>query len=392
MSDLYKAAVAQYEKALPYTKLSTPVEARLREPDTVLEVSIPLERDDGTTEVLKGWRSQHNNLRGPYKGGIRFHQNVTKDEVKALSFWMSFKCAVAGIPFGGGKGGVSFNPKNYSERELKAVSETFIDRIGHNIGVNKDIPAPDVNTNAKIMSWMSHRIDSIRGWSEPGVITGKPVGAGGSLGRNDATGRGGYYCVKEIERKMDWNPNDKTVVIQGWGNAAQHIALLLHADGYKITGISDSSGCVIDENGLDIPEMVRLKESRSMKTDGDTSSIFQLKCDIFVPAALENSVVDMDCKYVIELANGPIMDDQPFHDRGAIIVPDILANAGGVVVSYFEWVQNRYGYYWKLPRVHTELQETMAVAFNTVWDICQDKEVDMRTAAYIHAINQFASF
>ena len=392
---LYQSAVKQFEKALPFSDLNNPeVIARLKNVDNFYEFSLTRTLQNGEIRTYKGYRSQHNNLRGANKGGLRYHQDVCPDEVKALSFWMTFKCAVVGIPYGGGKGGIDINPKDpaISEQDLKGFTEDFMDHLAPVIGVDKDIPAPDVNTNGKIMNWLLQRYNVIKNRSEPGVITGKPIEVGGSLGRMDATGRGGYYCIKELEKKLNWNPSEKTVVFQGWGNAAQYCALLLHKDGYKVIGVCDSRGSIHNPSGLDIPTLVADKQAGKMKTYEARDNIFNIPCDIFVPAALENSVKDVDAKVILELANGPIMDDTPFIKKGTIIIPDILANAGGVTVSYFEWVQNRYGRYWKESKVHQELQEIMSKSFNGVWDISQGKNIDMRTAAYAYAANQFKSF
>lgn len=385
----FEKALTQFEKAAKISGISEEQISLLKKVDKVTEVQIPVKMDDGTTKIFTGYRSQHNNVRGPYKGGIRFHQDVDKDEVMALSFWMTYKCSAIGIPLGGGKGGICVNPKNLSESELEQLSRGYAAAIAPVIGHRKDIPAPDVNTNSKIMDWMVDEYAKTVGYKQYGVITGKTVGKGGSLGRADATGRGGYYCIKALEKKHSWNPMEKTVAFQGFGNAAQHCARLLSADGYKVVGLSDSSGSLTNMAGLNIEECIRDKNSGKLKLYEQRDKIFDVKCDIFVPAALENSVDFVDCDYVLELANGPIFDDSKFLANGANIIPDIIANAGGVFVSYLEWCQNLSGLVMSEKEVHQRLQEAMTEQFGKILKLAEDKDLDWRTATWLHSVNKF---
>lgn len=385
----FDKALAQFEKAAELSGM-TPDQIRLlKKVDKVTEVHLPVKMDDGTTKVFTGYRSQHNNVRGPYKGGIRFHQDVDKDEVMALSFWMTYKCSAIGIPLGGGKGGICVDPKGLSESELEQLSRGYAAAIAPVIGHRKDIPAPDVNTNSKIMDWMVDEYAKTVGYKQYGVITGKTVGKGGSLGRADATGRGGYYCIKALEKKHQWNPMEKTVAFQGFGNAAQHCARLLSDDGYKIVGLSDSSGSLINMAGLQVEECIRDKNLGKLKLYEKRDKIFDVKCDIFVPAALENSVPFVDCEYVLELANGPIFDDTRFLENGTKIIPDIIANAGGVFVSYLEWCQNLSGLAMSEAEVHKRLQSAMTEEFGKILDLSEKEELDWRTATWLHSVNKF---
>jgi len=385
----FQKAVEQFEKAAAFSDLSQEQMTLLKKVDRVTEIQIPVLMDSGETKVFTGYRSQHNNVRGPYKGGIRFHQDVDKDEVKALSFWMTYKCSAVGIPLGGGKGGICVDPKELSEKELEQLSKGYISAIAPVVGHRKDIPAPDVNTNSKIMDWMVDEYSKTVGYKQYGVITGKSVGKGGSLGRADATGRGGYYCIKALEKKHKWNPMEKTVAFQGFGNAAQHCARLLSQDGYKIVGLSDSSGSLINMAGLQVEECIRDKNDRKLKLYEPKEKIFDVKCDIFVPAALENSVDFVDCEYVLELANGPIFDDSKFLNNGAKIIPDIIANAGGVFVSYLEWCQNLSGLVMSEKEVHDRLESAMTEQFTKILELSEENNLDWRTATWLHSINKF---
>ena len=277
----FDKALAQFEKAAELSGMTPDQVHLLKKVDKVTEVQLPVKMDDGTTKVFTGYRSQHNNVRGPYKGGIRFHQDVDKDEVMALSFWMTYKCSAIGIPLGGGKGGICVDPKGLSESELEQLSRGYAAAIAPVIGHRKDIPAPDVNTNSKIMDWMVDEYAKTVGYKQYGVITGKTVGKGGSLGRADATGRGGYYCIKALEKKHQWNPMEKTVAFQGFGNAAQHCARLLSDDGYKIVGLSDSSGSLINMAGLQVQECIRDKNLGKLKLYEKRDKIFDVKLNIF---------------------------------------------------------------------------------------------------------------
>jgi len=335
---------------------------------------------------------------------------VTLDEVKSLAFWMTFKCAVVGIPFGGGKGGIAVAPKELSPMELERLSRSFIRRIADFIGPDVDIPAPDVYTNERIMGWMMDEYSTIRRQHCPAVITGKPVSMGGSVGRSDATGRGAYYCIRELAERQNLEPAQTRVAVQGFGNAGQHVARLLHKDGYRVVAVSDSHGGIYRPEGFDIPSLIRTKEeAREVKAvycDGalchaidakniTNTELLELDVDILIPAALENQITTenaprIKAKNIIEVANGPITADADLilNERKIEVVPDILANAGGVTVSYFEWLQNRSGDYWELQAVHQKLQTIMVREFGHVYDLSRELGTDMRNAAYVHALKR----
>ncbi len=401
-SDLYAQALTRLDDAAEHSKAHPETVQRLRQPKQLLEVSIPLRMDDGSLRIFTGYRSRHDDARGPAKGGIRFHQSVTKNEVKSLAFWMTFKCAVAGLPFGGGKGGVIVNPKELSLAEIERLSRAYVRAVGRNIGPDTDVPAPDVYTNAQIMAWMMDEFSVMVGKRTPAVITGKPVALGGSLGRDDATGRGAYYQLKELESIRDLEPAKTTIAIQGFGNAGQHFASLAHADGYKVVAVSDSRGGVHDPEGLDIPTILEIKQSKGRVDGGKETEItnemlLELDVDVLVPAALEGVITednakDIKAKIVIELANGPTTPaaDAILEKARTMVVPDILANSGGVTVSYFEWTQNREGWYWKLETVHERLAEIMKREFRAVYDKHESRSISMRTAAYALALDRLA--
>lgn len=409
--DVFLDAIKRLDTAFEYANIDEEALEKLKHPRQTLEVSIPVRMDDGSLEVFTGYRVRHDDTRGPTKGGLRYHPDVDLSEVKALAFWMTFKCAVVGLPYGGGKGGVTVNPKKLSRMELERLSRGFIAQIADFIGPETDVPAPDVYTNSMIMGWMMDEYSKITRQRTPAVITGKPVQLGGSLGRDDATGRGAYYCIKELEKKRDWNPEEITVAVQGFGNAGQHVARLLHADGYKVVAVSDSKGGIYKEGGFDVPSLIHTKnESRVLKAvycegsvceaiDAKTitnEELLELDVDLLLPSALENQITsdnakDIKAKVIVEVANGPITseaDEILKQQDGVLIIPDILANAGGVTVSYFEWVQNKSGYYWELETVHEKLHEIMSREFNNVYDIMVNKEIDMRTAAYVLGLNR----
>ncbi|EAQ79820.1 Glu/Leu/Phe/Val family dehydrogenase [Blastopirellula marina] len=408
--DIFSHAVARLDKAFLHADIDQEAVQRLKHPKQVLEVTIPVRMDDGSLRIFTGYRVRHDATRGPTKGGIRFHPNVDLAEVKALAFWMTFKCAVANLPFGGGKGGVIVDPKELSRLELERLSRGYIERIADFIGPEVDVPAPDVYTNAMIMGWMMDEYSKIRRQHTPAVITGKPIPLGGSLGRDDATGRGAYHCIKELEAKRGWKPEEQRVAVQGFGNAGQAVARLLHADGYNVVAVSDSRGGIYKESGFDIPSLAHVKnESRHLKAvycEGSlcesiaadvitNAQLLELEVDILIPAALENQITGenaprVKADVIVEAANGPLTGeaDDILNDKGTLVVPDILANAGGVTVSYFEWTQNRAGYYWPLELVQQRLHETMAREFNTVYNLANHKEIDMRTAAYVVGLNR----
>lgn len=407
---IFDDAIKRLDSAFQHADIDEEALEKLKHPKAILQVSIPVRMDDGSLRVFEGYRVRHDDTRGPGKGGIRFHPDVDLSEVKALAFWMTCKCAVVGIPYGGAKGGVIVNPKELSRLELERLSRGFIQQIADFIGPETDVPAPDVYTNAMIMGWMMDEYSQIRRQHTPAVITGKPIPLGGSLGRDDATGRGAYYCIKELESRRDWTPHDVRVAVQGFGNAGQHVARLLHGDGYRIVAVSDSRGGIHKADGFDIPSLIYMKnESRRLQAvycDGSVceavqceqvtnEDLLELDVDILIPAALENQITAENAErikapIVVEVANGPTTSeaDQMLTEKGTLIVPDILANAGGVTVSYFEWVQNKAGYYWPVEEVHSKLQTIISREFDTIYELMREKEIDMRTAAYAHALGR----
>ena len=406
----FHEALRRLVTAAAYANIDDEAVERLRHPKAILEVSIPVRMDDGTLRVFTGYRVRHDDTRGPTKGGIRYHPDVNLSEVKSLAFWMTCKCAVVGIPFGGAKGGIIVDHKELSPLELERLSRGYIDQIADFIGPETDVPAPDVYTNARIMGWMMDEYSKLRRQHTPAVITGKPVSLGGSLGRDDATGRGAYYCIKELERIRQWKPEHIRLAVQGFGNAGKHAARLLHADGYRIVAVSDSRGGIYRPDGFDVPSLIQAKnETRQVKAvycDGsvceavkaDTitnDELLELDVDLLIPAALENQITAdnaarIKAPVIVEIANGPTTSeaDAVLHGKGTLIVPDILANAGGVTVSYFEWAQNKAGFYWPLEEVHAKLRIIMLREFNTIYDLMAEQKTDMRTAAYVRALNR----
>ena len=408
--NIFEDAIGRLDRAFQFADIDEEAVERLKHPKQILEVSIPVRMDNGSLRVFKGYRVRHDDTRGPTKGGIRYHPGVNLAEVKALAFWMTFKCAVAGLPYGGGKGGVVVNPKELSRLELERLTRGFIDQLADFIGPETDVPAPDVYTNAMIMGWMMDEYSKIHRRRTPAVITGKPIALGGSLGRDDATGRGAYYCLKELEKKRGWKPAEIRVAVQGFGNAGQHVAELLHGDGYRVVAVSDSKGGIYKSGGFDIPSLIHIKnESRRLQAvycdgsvceavDADEISneqLLELDVELLIPAALENQITSdnadrIQAPIIVEVANGPTTSDadEILNQKGTLVIPDILANAGGVTVSYFEWVQNKGGYYWTLDQVQSRLHEIMAREFNAVYDLMGQKDIDMRTAAYTLALNR----
>lgn len=392
--------LAQLKKTREFVTIEENIYRQLQNVQRFLEVSIPVKMDNGEVKVFCGFRSQYNDARGPFKGGIRFHQNVNEGEVKALSAWMAFKTAVVGIPLGGGKGGVIVNPKELSMGELERLSRGYIRAVLPIIGDCVDVPAPDVNTDPRIMGWMLDEYEQVRGHHEAGVITGKPLSIGGSKARGYSTAQGGFYVLDEAVKKLGL-PKNTTVSIQGFGNAGRNIAKILQDKGYKIISVSDSSSTIINCLGLDIDEAGKYKDKTGSllgyvgaETVRKTDCLAQ-DADIFIPAALENSITGKDAeglkaKLVIELANGPLTSEaeKVLNERGTIVVPDILTNAGGVVVSYFEQVQNAYGYYWEEAEVLGKLEKIMRRSFDEVWKISEEKKTTLRNAAYVIAVSR----
>lgn len=408
--NIFDDAIKRLDRAFEFAAIDREAVERLKHPKAIVQVAVPVRMDDGSLRVFEGYRVRHDDSRGPGKGGIRFHPDVNLHEVKALAFWMTCKCAVVGIPYGGAKGGVVVNPKELSRLELERLSRGFIRQIAEFIGPETDIPAPDVYTNAMIMGWMMDEYSKMRGQRTPAVITGKPIPLGGSLGREDATGRGAYYCIKELERRKGWDPGQIRVAVQGFGNAGQHVARLLHGDSYRIVAVSDSKGGIFKDDGFDVPSLIRFKnESRQLKAvycDGSVcemvdaatisnEELLALDVDVLIPAALENVITGenagrVKAPVIVEVANGPTTSDGDavLNDAEKLVVPDILANAGGVTVSYFEWVQNKQGYYWTEPQVHERLKEIMSREFDAVYQLADNHGIDMRTAAYAHALTR----
>ncbi len=397
----YQIAQQQVEEAVNKLGLSKSVFDILKQPVRELTVAVPVEMDDGTVKVFTGHRVQHNYALGPLKGGIRFHPDVTLDEVRALSIWMTFKCAVVGIPYGGAKGGVVCNPKELSRRELQRLSREYIRAISPILGAEKDVPAPDVYTNAQVMAWMMDEYSRFKGYNEFGVITGKPIIVGGSLGRNEATARGCTFVVREAANAIGLDIKGATVAIQGYGNAGSIVATLLHRMGCKIVAVVDSTGGAYNPQGL-IPEKLEAYKKETGTVKGypgskgiENEELLTMTCDILIPAALENQITEeiaprVKAKIIGEAANGPTTPkaDRILTEKGVLVMPDILANAGGVTVSYFEWVQNNMGYYWSEEEVNTKLEIKMVNAFNEVYNMFKrHKNIDMRTAAYMVSIS-----
>lgn len=394
-------AQKQIKKACDILGVEESVYELLKEPMRVLEVSIPVQMDDGSIKVFKGYRSQHNDALGPTKGGIRFHPDVTLDEVKALSMWMTFKCGVVGLPYGGAKGGVVVNPKELSNDELQRLSRGYIRAIASIIGPEKDIPAPDVGTNAQIMAWMVDEYNKIVGYNSPAVITGKPLIYGGSKGRVAATGYGVALMAREAVKRLNMDFKDCTVAIQGFGNVGSHAGLSLKRLGAKIIAVSDVYGGIYNEKGIDAEKLVEHvnKTGTVCNFEGTTpitnEELLTMKVDILVLAALENQITsananEVKAKIICEGANGPTTPeaDKILSEKGVFVVPDILANSGGVIVSYFEWVQNLMNYYWTEKEVEERQEIMMVNAFNSIYDLAQQYKVDMRTAAYMISIKR----
>jgi glutamate dehydrogenase (NADP+) len=400
------AALTRLESAAKHLDLSPEVLEKLKFPKEVLSVRLMVRMDDGARRSFMAWRCRYDDTRGPTKGGIRFHPEASMDEVVTLAFWMTFKCAVMNLPYGGGKGAVRLDPRELSKAELERVSRAYVHAFAGLIGPDRDIPAPDVYTNAMVMGWMADEYASIVRQPCPAVITGKPISLGGSLGRDDATARGGYYLVRHLEDELGLKAGRRRVAIQGFGNAGSYIARFLHDEGYRIVAVSDSKGGVFCADGID-PRAAQEAKRR----DGSVSALvgsrgckpisnrelLEVDCELLVPAALEDQITAENAGriragVILELANGPVSAeaDAILQQRRIQVLPDILANAGGVTVSYFEWVQNRQGYYWTLDDVHQRLRKTMEEEGRSVWDLARRKRLEMRTAAYVHALGRLA--
>lgn len=408
---IFENAIAKLQKAAEVINLDKFTLEILSNPERVIALSIPFKLDNGEIKLVNGFRVQFNNWLGPYKGGLRFHPKVDMSEVKALSFWMMIKNAVIDVPFGGGKGGLEIDPHELSEAELERLTRSFAKKLAPNIGPEVDVPAPDVNTNGQIMEWIVEEYgkavrrgkgkgESIKENEIKAVVTGKPLGQGGSEGREEATGLGGFYAFEKLVEKVALKPGSK-IAIQGFGNVGEFFAKFASEAGYKIVAVSDSSSGIYNKDGLNIAELIKFKRAGGKFKDyseGEQISneeLLLLPVEVLVPAALE-SVITMDnadkigAKVILELANGPTTKeaDDILDEKGVLIVPDVLANAGGVTVSYFEWYQNMHSEEWELNRVRKELKEKMDKAFDEVWKIKEEKSVSMRTASYISAINR----
>ena len=374
----------------------------LKSPQRVLEVTLPVKLDNGTVETFTGYRSQHNNAVGPYKGGVRFHPNVNLDEVKALSIWMTIKCCVAGIPYGGGKGGITLDPRDYSEAELERIARAYSEAISPLIGEKIDIPAPDVNTNGKIMSWMVDAYENVVKKSAPGVFTGKPVEFGGSLARTEATGYGVNFAAVQALEKLGKDVKGATYAIQGFGNVGYHTGYYAHQSGAKVVAVSTVDVAIYNENGLDMEALFKEFQEKGFITNEagygkeiSNAELLALDVDVLAPCALENQLTSENAgkvraKIVVEGANGPTTPeaDAILRQNGVLVVPDILANCGGVVVSYFEWVQNLQGYYWEFDEVQEKETVVLRRAFRDIWNLAQEYDVDLRTASYMMSIRR----
>ncbi len=401
---IFNAMLQEFEGAARLIGLDQGLWKMLTHPKRQIIVSCPVVMDDGHVEVFTGFRVQYNIALGPAKGGIRYHPDVSLDEVKALSAWMTWKCALAGVPFGGGKGGVICDPTKMSQRELEALTRRYVGEIADAIGPDKDVPAPDVNTNEQTMAWIMDTFSMKHGVSTTAVVTGKPIAMGGSLGRREATGRGVMITVREACKHLGIDITKATVAVQGFGNVGSVSADLINKIGAKIVAVTDWKGGVYNAKGLDIPKLIEWTAQHKTVAGFPgaealaADKIFGLDVDIFVPAALENQITDVTApqikaKIVAEGANGPTTPDahQALHKRGVFVIPDILANSGGVTTSYFEWVQDRYGYFWEEEEVNTRLEKKMMEAFNNTLQTSLKYKTDMRTAAYIVAIERVAT-
>lgn len=403
--DAYKTATAQYDRAVGHlTNIDTGIIDFMRYPRREFSVNFPVRRDDGTLEMFTGYRVHHNTSLGPSKGGIRFSTNVTLDEVRALAMWMTWKCALVNIPYGGAKGGVVVDPRTLSQDELERLTRRFASELVPLVSPQMDIPAPDMGTNSQVMAWFMDTYSMQSGYSVPAVVTGKPIGIGGSQGRTEATGRGVIITMEAALKDAGLtNPNDIRIVIQGFGNVGSHAALYAEELGYKVVGVSDVDGAIYNEHGLDIKAVVNHVHNtgtvvgyhNSEQIDND--ELLTLNCDVLIPAALEGQITednafDIQAKFIIEAANGPTTPeaDDILNERGIFIVPDILANAGGVVVSYFEWVQDLQAFFWDKDEIFGRLRRILEDAYARTKHTAETKDIDMRTAAQVTAIERVA--
>jgi glutamate dehydrogenase (NADP+) len=408
MSDdtLLDRALIRLEEAANHLQIDQDVTEKLKYPRETTKTRLLIRMDDGSRKSFLAWRCRYDDTRGPTKGGIRFHPDSTIEEVETLAFWMTFKCAVMNLPYGGGKGAIRVDPHQLSRAELERLSRAYVQAFANTIGPDRDIPAPDVYTNAMIMGWMADEYNQITGQVTPAVITGKPIALGGSLGRNDATARGGFYLVRHLAAELGLD-KDHTVAIQGFGNAGQFYARLTAADGNSVVAVSDSAGAIYRPGGLDVEKLIAGKNAGRRVSEMaaelgahaiSPDELLSVEADLLVPAALEDMITkenagSIKAKVVLELANGPVTPDadKVLSEKGTIVLPDILANAGGVTVSYFEWVQNRQGFYWDLEEIHARLKKAMEREGAAVWAIARERNVSARSAAYIHALGRLAT-
>ena len=405
---LWGQVISTLDSVAQQLDLDPGIHAMLRQPERELTVAVPVQMDDGTIQVFTGYRVQHSSARGPCKGGLRYHPNVDLDEVRALAALMTWKCAVAGIPYGGAKGGIQCDPKQFSRQELCRLTRRFTTAILPILGPRRDIPAPDVNTDAQVMAWVADTASMFQSESTMAIVTGKPIPLGGSQGRRQATGRGVALTTRELLRRMDKSLSNTTVAIQGYGNVGSAAATILHEMGCRIVAVSDISGGLIHPAGLDIPSInehvaahpQHLLEGYNAQDVAKISNQELLTCDadVLIPAALENQIHadnadQIRARVVVEAANGPTTSqaDEILHKRGITVVPDILANAGGVVVSYFEWVQDLQCFFWEEDEVNRHLERIMVQSFERIWSLSRTQHVSMRRAAYMYAVNQVAS-
>jgi glutamate dehydrogenase/leucine dehydrogenase len=402
-ANAYDVALENFETAADVMDLDNDTREMIKYPERVLTVTVPVRMDDGHIHRFEAYRVQHSSVRGPAKGGIRFHPQVTLDEVKALATWMTWKCAVVNIPFGGAKGGITCDPKHMSQGELERMTRRYTSAILPLIGPERDIPAPDVYTNSQTMAWIMDTYSMTKGYPIPGVVTGKPISLGGSLGRNEATGRGVFYTIQSACEHLNMALQGATAAVQGFGNAGTIAAQLLHSAGAKVIAVSDSTGCVYNKDGLNIPELIHMKalcghvegfpESEAISP----AELLALKCGILVPAALENTILEdnaaaVRATIIAEAANGPLTPaaDRILQSKGIFIIPDILCNAGGVTVSYFEWVQDEQHLFWDAQDVYNRLERVMKTSFHDVLKIHLEQKVPMRIAANILGIGRVA--
>ncbi|MCX6728946.1 MAG: Glu/Leu/Phe/Val dehydrogenase [Candidatus Saccharibacteria bacterium] len=402
MQDPFSNAMAQLNKVAKIKSFGDDIISRLRQPNRDIKVSIPVRMDDGTLKIFEGYRVEYNNVLGPYKGGIRYHASTNISEVKALAFWMSLKCAVIGIPMGGGKGGITVDPKLLSKSELEKLSRGWVEKLSDILGPHKDVPAPDVNTTAEIMAWMADEYGKITGDKTGAVITGKPIESGGSLGRDTATAQGGFYAFEALKEKLGLNKKCD-VAIQGFGNAGANAAEIWQAAGHKIVAVSDSKSGVCNREGLNIEKVLQHKKATGSLfgfskdergcTDITNEDLLEMECDLLIPAAFENVITEhnadkIHAKAILELANGPIDSaaDEVLFKKNITVVPDVLANSGGVAVSYFEWDQNLKNEHWTRDEVFEKLQPMMAASANKVFETAKISNTDLRMGAFILAI------